>query len=52
MNMEQLLIELVKQVPALAVLGFIVVKFLDFIIGMLGRFRETVMEIQKENMEA
>ena len=50
MNMEQLIIDIAKQVPALVVLGFIVVKFLNFTERMLTSFRETVVDIHKDNL--
>ncbi len=50
--MEQLLIDVAKQVPALVVLGFIVVRFLQFLERMMNSFRDTVMDINKDNLAA
>jgi len=51
MTMEQLLLEASKQVPALVVLVIVVAMFLRSIERIITSFRETVVDIHKENRE-
>lgn len=51
MNMEQFLSEVGKQVPSLAVLAFVVWTYIKHMETSQKAWRETVVDINKQNLE-